>query len=365
MASKTKSKGTEIVKQPVAQMVQPPSGYREFLADLKDRIRKAQVKAALSASREMILLYWDIGRRILRRQQEQGWGAKVIDRLSADLRKSFPEMRGFSARSLKYMRAFAAMYPDKQFVQEVLAQITWYHNITLLDKVKDRTEREWYIQKTIENGWSRNVMVHQIESGLYHRQGKAITTFERTLPAPQSDLAQQLIKDPYTFDFLTLSEKASERELERGLLTHLREFLLELGVGFSFVGSQYHLDVGDQDFYIDLLFYHLRLRCFVVIDLKVGEFKPEYVGKMSFYLSAVDDQLKHADDHPSVGIILCKSRKKIIVEYALRDTTRPMGVATYRLTEAMPDNLRDNLPTVEALEEELAKEGIAEQIHNR
>ncbi|MEE9167747.1 MAG: PDDEXK nuclease domain-containing protein [Candidatus Neomarinimicrobiota bacterium] len=346
------------MKQPVAQLIEPPVGYAELLEDLKKRIRTAQIKASLSVNRELVLLYWDIGQRILLRQRQEGWGTKVVARLAADLKNSFPDMTGFSPRNLKFMRALAEAHPDRSIVKQLVSQIPWGHNIRIIQTVKDAHEREWYIQKTIENGWSRNVLVHQIESGLYQRQGKSITTFERTLPAPRSDLAQQLIKDPYIFDFLTLSEKATERDLERGLLAHLREFLLELGVGFSFVGSQYHLEVGDQDFYIDLLFYHLRLRCFVVIDLKIGKFKPEYVGKMSFYLSAVDEQLRHPDDHSSLGIILCKSRNKIIVEYALRDTEKPMGVVTYRLTEAMPDNLKENLPTVEALEEELAKEEI-------
>jgi len=330
-----------------------PAGYAEFLADLKDRIRRARVKAALSANRELILLYWEIGRMILERQRKEGWGSKVIDRLAHDLRREFPDMKGFSARNLKYMRAFAEAYPDKKFVQEVLAQITWYHNITLLEKVKDPKERIWYIQQTIEHGWSRNVLVHQIESGLYHRKGKAITNFDRTLPAPQSDLAQEMLKDPYVFDFLGLTEDIRERELEKQLIARIRDFLLELGVGFAFVGSQVHLEVGGEDFYLDLLFYHLKLRCYVVIELKTGEFKPEYAGKMNFYLSAVDDLLRHPDDRPSIGIILCKSKNKVIVEYALRDTTKPIGVSSYRLTRALPEEIKSSLPSVEELEREL------------
>jgi len=330
-----------------------PAGYGEFLTDLKERTRRARVKAALSANRELILLYWEIGRMILERQRKEGWGSKVIDRLAQDLRREFPDMKGFSARNLKYMRAFAEAYPDKKFVQEVLAQITWYHNITLLEKVKDPKERIWYIQQTIEYGWSRNVLVHQIESGLYHRKGKAITNFDRTLPAPQSDLAQEVLKDPYVFDFLELREEIRERELERELITRIRDFLLELGVGFAFVGSQVHLEVGGEDFYLDLLFYHLKLRCYVVIELKTGEFKPEYAGKMNFYLSAVDDLLRHPDDKPSIGIILCKSKNKVIVEYALRDTTKPIGVSSYRLTRALPEEIKSSLPSVEELEREL------------
>lgn len=283
-------------------------GYNDFLHDLKERIRRAQVRAVLAVNRELVLLYWQIGCDILTRQQQQGWGAKVIERLAKDLQREFPEMKGFSSRNLKYMRAFAEAYPDEQTVQQAAAQIPWFHNCVLLDKVKDRTERLWYIQQTLEYGWSRNVLVHQIDSGLYHRQGRAITNFERALPKPQSDLAQQLLKDPYNFDFLSLGKEAQERDLERALLDHIRKFLLELGVGFAFVGSQYHLTVGGDDFYIDLLFYHLRLRCYVVIDLKMSAFQPEFSGKMNFYLSAVDDLLRHPDDQPSIGMILCKSK---------------------------------------------------------
>jgi predicted nuclease of restriction endonuclease-like (RecB) superfamily len=330
-----------------------PKGYNSFLTELKERIRHAQLRAALSVNRELVLLYWSIGRDILTRQNEQGWGAKVIDRLAADLRKAFPEMTGFSPRNLKYMRAFAEAWPDESFVQQVAAQIPWFHNCVLLDHVKNRQEREWFIRQTIENGWSRNVLVHQIESGLYRRQGKALTNFTRTLPALQSDLAQQVVKDPYNFDFLTLSQEAQERELERGLLDHIRDFLLELGVGFAFVGSQYPLEVGGEEFRIDLLFYHLKLRAFVIVDLKMEVFKPEFSGKMNFYLSAADDLLRHPTDQPSLGIILCKSKNKIVAEYALRDLRKPMGISEYRLTESLPKQLKASLPSIKQLEAEL------------
>jgi predicted nuclease of restriction endonuclease-like (RecB) superfamily len=330
-----------------------PEDYHDFLRELKGRILQAQVRAVLSVNRELVLLYWQIGGDILDRQQQQGWGAKVIDNLATDLRKAFPEMKGFSSRNLKYMRSFAEAYPDEQFVQEVLAQITWYHNIALMEKLKSLEERLWYARQTIEQGWSRNVLVHQIESGLYRRQGKADTNFSRTLPNPQSELAQQLFKDPYNFDFISLGKEAQERELEKALIDRIRDFLLELGVGFAFVGSQYHLEVEGEDFYVDLLFYHLRLRCFVVIDLKVEAFKPEFSGKMSFYVSAVDDLLKHEDDMPTIGIILCKNRKQKIVEYALRDLNKPIGVSTYQLRETLPEQLQGSLPTVEQLEAEL------------
>ncbi len=330
-----------------------PQDYDDFLRGLKERILSAQVKAALSVNRELVLLYWYIGREILTRQQQQGWGAKVIDKLAADLRQAFPEMKGFSARNLKYVRAFAQAYPDEEFVQQLVAQIPWGHNVRILDAVKDSEERKWYVEQTIQYGWSRNILVHQIESGLYHRQGKAVTNFDRTLPKPQSELAQQLLKDPYNFDFLSLGEEAQERDLEKALIEQIRKFLLELGVGFAFMGSQYHLEVGDQDFYIDLLFYHVRLRCYVVIDLKIEEFKPEFSGKMSFYVSAVDDLLRHPDDKPTIGMILCKTKNQTIVEYALRDMNKPIGVSTYQLRDALPEQLQGSLPTIEQLEAQL------------
>ena len=332
-----------------------PQGYGELLDDLKARVRRARVTAALSVNRELVLLYWQMGREILDRQHAFGWGGGIIEQLSRDLRRAFPEMRGFSARNLWYMRAFAEAYPDEQVVRQFVAGIPWGHNLRILDSVADQAERQWYVEQCIQHGWSRNVLVHQIESGLYRRQGRAVTNFERTLPPPQSDLANQILKDPYSFDFLTLGDEAHERDLHRGLVEHLRSFLLELGVGFAFVGSHHRLEVDGQDFYLDLLFYHLTLRCFVVVELKVGEFKPEYAGKMNFYLSATDDLLRHRDDQPSVGLILCKTQNRIIAEYALRDTRKPIGVAEYRLTESLPDELRGNLPTVEELEAELSK----------
>lgn len=331
-----------------------PEGYEDFLRELKGRIRAAQGKAVLAVNRELILLYWHIGRDILHRQDQAGWGAKVIERLAADLHSEFPEMQGFSHRNLKYMRAFAEAWPDQSIVQQLVAQIPWGHNVRILDHVKDLQEREWYVRATLENGWSRNVLVLQIESGLYRRMGKAQTNFPQALPAPQSDLAQQLLKDPYNFDFLTLAKHAHERELEAGLLEHLRKFLLELGIGFALVGSQYPLEVGEEDFRIDLLFYHFKLRCFVVIDLKMGPFKPEYAGKMNFYLSAIDDLLRHPDDQPTIGLILCKTKNTIVAEYALRDTGKPIGISGFRVTESLPANLKGSLPAIEDLEAQLS-----------
>jgi predicted nuclease of restriction endonuclease-like (RecB) superfamily len=330
----------------------PPDDYAILLAALKDRIRTARLRAALAVNRELILLYWSIGRDILARMSAEGWGAKVIERLAKDLRHDFPDMTGLSARNLSYMRAFAEAYPDQQIVQQVVAQLPWGHNLRLLDTLKDQTERLWYARQTVEHGWSRAVLVHQIESRLIHRQGKAITNFGQTLPKPQSDLARELMKDPYDFEFLALTEEVSERALQRGLLDHLRALILELGKGFAFVGSQYHLEVGGQDFYLDLLFYHLRLRCFVVIELKVDEFRSEYAGKMNFYLSAVDDLLRHPSDAPTIGMILCKGKNAVIVEYTLRDVAKPMGVAEYRLSSQLPQKLRADLPTLDDLARE-------------
>ncbi|NKK70066.1 DUF1016 family protein [Rhizobium leguminosarum bv. viciae] len=320
--------------------------YAAFVGDLKQKIAAARHRAGLSVNRELILLYWTIGRDILTRQEHEGWGARVIDRLAEDLSRAFPEMTGLSARNLKYMRAFAEAWPDSEFVQQVVALLPWGHNVRLLDAVKAPQERAWYARQAIGHGWSRNVLAHQIGSNLFARQGSALTNFSRTLPAEQSELAQQILKDPYTFDFLALGPEMLERDLERGLIEHLRLLILELGKGFAFVGSQYHLEVGDQDYYLDLLFYHLRLRCFVVIELKIEDFKPEFAGKMNFYLSAVDDQLRHPDDKPTIGIILCKGRNEVIVEYALRDSNKPMGVAQYKLSQALPPQLEEDLPTV-------------------
>ncbi|WP_234891129.1 PDDEXK nuclease domain-containing protein [Agrobacterium vitis] len=321
--------------------------YATFVGDLKQKIVAARHRAGLSINRELVVLYWTIGRDILGRQEREGWGARVIDRLANDLGQAFPEMTGLSARNLKYMRAFAEAWPDGDFVQQVVALLPWGHNVRLLDALKTPGERTWYARQAIEHGWSRNVLVHQIDSNLFGRQGSALTNFSRTLPAEQSELAQQILKDPYTFDFLSLGPEMLERDLERGLIEHLRSLILELGKGFAFVGSQYHLEVGGQDYYLDLLFYHLRLRCFVVIELKIEDFKPEFAGKMNFYLSAVDDQLRHTDDQPTIGIILCKGRNEIIVEYALRDSSKPMGVAQYQLSPALPAQFQRELPTVE------------------
>lgn len=327
-----------------------PTGYSIFLTELKTRIRQAQFKAAVSVNRELILLYWNIGKEILTNQDKLGWGSKVIDQLSQDLRKEFPDMKGFSVRNLKYMQAFAAAYPDLKFVQQVAAQLPWFHICLLITRIKRPDERLFYLKKTIEHGWSRSILTHQIDLNLYDRQGKAITNFSHTLPSPSSDLAQETLKDPYIFDFLMLSEEAQERDLEDALISHIQQFLLELGIGFAYIGRQYPLTVGDQDFYLALLFYHTRLHCYVVIELKAHEFKPEYAGKLNFYLSAVDDLIRQEGDHPTIGILLCREKNRAIAEYALRDIHKPIGVSEYLLTRALSEDLKGRLPSVEEME---------------
>lgn len=286
-------------------------------------------------------------------------GARVVERLAEDLRREFPDLRGLSRTNLLYTRAFAAAYPDAEIVQQLVGQVPWGHHTILLDKVYGLEERIWYVRQIIEHGWSRTVLVHQVESGLYERRGQAVTNFDRTLPAAQSDLAVELIKDPYHFAFVGMGRDLEERELERALLAHVRDFLLELGVGFAFVGSQYRLEVGGQDYHLDLLFYHIRLECYVAVDLKVGSFRPEYAGKMNFYLSALDDRLRQEGDGPSIGLVLCKERNRVVAEYALRGIAVPIGVAEYRLMDDLPARLKESLPSPEQLESELDDRGAS------
>ncbi|AXE94620.1 DUF1016 domain-containing protein [Paraburkholderia terricola] len=335
-----------------------PAGadYAAWLNDLKARVASARQRAALAVSRDLVLLYWQIGRDIAQRQQAQGWGAKVIDRLARDLRSAFPDMRGFSPRNLKYMRAFAQAWPDGEFVQQAAAQLPWFHLCTLLDKLATREEREWYAAKAVEHGWSRNVLVMQIETRVRDRQGNAVTNFPERLPSPQSDLARDSLKDPYIFDFLGLSEDAQERDLEHALTRHITKFLLELGAGFAFVGRQYRLEVGGDEFFVDLLFYHLKLRCYVVVELKATPFRPEYAGQLNFYLSAIDAQLKAPSDQPTIGLLLCKEHNRLVAEYALRGIAKPMGVAEYQLLREIPQPLATELPSIEEIEAELGDE---------
>ena len=328
--------------------------YENFLRDLKTRIQAAQTRAALAVSKELISLYWQIGCDITERQEQQGWGDGILQRIADDIKADFPGVQGFSRRNLYRMRGFYQAYRSLgEFVPQLAAQIPWFHNVIILEKIKDAQTRFWYAQQTIANGWSRSVLEMHIESRLHERQGKAVANFERTLPAPLSDLAREMLKDPYHFDFLTLHDAAVERDLERGLITHVRQFLLELGSGFAFVGSQYPLSVGDEDFYIDLLFYHLKLRFYVVIDLKMRAFKPEDAGKMNFYLSVVDDTLRHESDAPTIGIVLCKTRDKVVAEYALRGMSQSIGVSEFLHTITLPEKFKGSLPTIEELEAQL------------
>ncbi|MBD3887316.1 DUF1016 domain-containing protein [Phormidium tenue FACHB-886] len=326
-----------------------PANYDDFLNSLKEHIRRSQVQAALAVNQELISLYWQIGQEILSKERNQGWGAKVVERLASDLKREFPEMKGFSVRNIRYMKSFAEAYPDPVILQRSVARLPWRHNIALLEKLKSSDERLWYAEQAVENGWSRDVLVLQIESQLHLRIGGATTNFEQILPKPQSDLANSLLKDPYHLEFLTLSKDAQERDLENALVTHIRDFLLELGVGFAFVGSQFPIEVDGREYRIDMLFYHLRLRCYVVVELKIGDFQPSFGSQVNFYISAVDDLVRHPDDEPTIGLILCTSKSKTIVEYALRNLNTPIGVATHRFSK----QIEENLPSVEQLEMEL------------
>ena len=371
-------------------------GYVALLTEVKSRIRSAQIRATLGANAEMLAMYWDVGRMIEQRQKAEGWGAAVIPRLASDIRNELPEVKGFSERNLKRMVAFFREYSAsglivpqaaaqlmteakvprlaaqteakmilpqsvakrdgiRPILQQAAAKLPWFHHVILMEKVKDLPTRYWYMLAIVEQGWSRDVLVTMIKNRAHERQGKAVTNFESRLPTPQSDLARQVLKDPYIFDFLTLEEPFHEREMETSLVRHLEKFLIELGRGFAFVGRQFHLDVGEEDFYLDLLFYHLKLRCFVVIDLKKGPFKPEYAGKMNFYCSVVDERLRHESDNPTIGLILCQDRKKIIAEYALRGVKKPIGVSEYELTRALPARFKSALPAIETIEKELSE----------
>lgn len=328
------------------------SEYLETIEQVKSEIRAAQYKASVSVNQELILLYHSIGEVI---NTHKVWGNKFIDSLAKDIKISFPNAKGYSVRNLKYMAKFAMAYPDRQFVQTVSAQIPWSHNTAILDKVKDPDQRVWYIQKTAENGWSHSVLIHQIESGLYERQviAEKISNFESRLPSPQSELAIQTMKDPYIFDFIPFKEDMVERDVERALVHDVTKLLLELGTGFAFLGNQYCINVGGDDFYIDLLFYNLNLRCYVVIELKTGDFKPEYAGQLNFYLSAVDGILKKEQDNPSIGLLLCKSKNDLVAEYSLKDMSKPIGVSEYQITSNLPIELGKQLPSVEDIQKHI------------
>lgn len=330
-------------------MLMNQAEYLETISAIKSEIKGAQYRAVLGANRELIMLYWRIGQVI---NAHKTWGNKFVENLAADIKLEFPSATGYSARNLKYMAKFAETYPDIEFVQTVSAQISWSHNVAILDKVKDADQRVWYMESASKNGWSKNVLVHQIESGLYERQALSgkVNNFAAALPPQQSELAQQMMKDPYVFDFIPFREDMVERDIERALVSEVTKLLLELGTGFAFLGNQYHLNVGGDDFYVDLLFYHLKLRSYVVIELKTGEFKPEYAGQLNFYLSAVDGILKAEGDNPSIGLLLCKTKNDLVAEYSPKDVSKPIGVSEYRVTGVLPEELRDKLPSVEDIQ---------------
>lgn len=348
--------------------------YREWLKELKQKVRKAQLKAAVAVNHELLKFYWELGADIVEKQKDSVWGSGFLKQLSHDLMTEFPTIKGFSLANLQYVRRWYLFYvekinnsgtacstidkmPEPLCLEKLVVQlvnIPWGHNLVIISKCRALEEALFYVRQIIENNWSRNVLVQQIETRLYERKGKAVTNFINTLPAPQSDLAQQMLKDPFNFDFLTLTEDYNERELERGLIRHVTKFLIELGAGFAYMGKQVLLQVGERDFFLDLLFYHTQLHCYVVIELKTGDFEPEFAGKLNFYIKAVDEKFRQDADNDTIGILLCKNKDKLVVEYALSDINKPMGVSEYQLTQALPDNLKSSLPSIEEIEAELS-----------
>ena len=332
------------------------SGYITWLRELKQKIRKAQLKAGQAVNSTLLELYWEIGKDIVDKQKQASWGSGIIEKLAKDLKGEFPYIKGFSRRNIYAIRQWYLFYSKEYaIVPRAVAQIPWRHNRLIITKIKNVEEALFYTNSTIENGWSMDILEIQIENDYYASNGKSITNFSKTLSTPQSDLAKQTIRDPYNFGFLGLENEAQEREIEWELTRRITDFLLELGKGFAFIGRQYKIEVSESDYFIDLLFYHLDLRCYVVIELKAGKFKPEFAGKLNFYLSAVDSQIKKTEDNPTIGIILCKKKDKIEAEYSLRNINKPIGISNYKLTNAIPDNLTTTLPTVEELEVELAE----------
>ncbi len=326
--------------------------YFKVLESVKSQIQNSQYKAILGLNREQIFLFWNIGKVII---ENNKYGSGFVENLARDIKSEFPNARGYSVRNLRYMRRFAEMFDENENLQEPLADLTWYHLQTLMDKIDDKSTYLWYANKALENGWSRNILLHQIETKLYERQGlpgKA-TNFDHVLPSPQSELARDTLKNPYVFDFIEIRDDIIEREIEHELVANIAKTLIELGTGFAFLGNQNHLSVGNEDYYLDLLFYNTRLRCYVVIELKAGKFKPEYAGKLNFYLSVTDDMLRNEHDNPSIGILLCKERDKLTAEYALRDINKPIGVSEYRLSDFVPQELADTLPSAEDIEKRI------------
>lgn len=338
----------------MTQSIVKTEDYLAFIQDIKQRIQGAQIKASVAVNQALLHLYWELAERIVAKQLESAWGDGFLLQMSRDLQAEFPEMKGFSLRNLKYMRQWFQFWSAEPAIgQQLVAQIPWGHNLVIIGKIKTTEQALFYVQKTIQNNWSRVVLTHQIESGLHLREGKAVTNFQNTLPAPHSDLARQMLKDPYHFDFLMLRERHDEQELENALIEHITRFLLELGAGFSYLGRQYKLEVDGDEFFIDLLFYHVRLHCYVVVELKTVKFKPEFAGKLNFYISAVDEILKAEQDNPTIGILICKSKKDTVVEYALRNINKPIGVSEYTITQNLPEELKSSLPSIEEIEAEL------------
>jgi len=327
--------------------------YKEFIQNIKSKIHSAQIKAHVKVNEEMLGLYWDIGAMIVEKQKNSAWGDGLIEQISKDLQREFPNLKGFSFRNIKYMKQWYLFYSNGQQAVAQIFMIPWGHHIAIVSKIKDKTKAIFYIQKTVQNNYSRAALIHQIESDLYERSGKAVTNFTSKLPSPQSDLANQITKDPYNFDFLDIRQRHDERELEDALMQNMTKFLLELGQGFSFLGRQYKLEVAKNEFKIDLLFYHVKLHCYVVVELKTGDFKPEYAGKLNFYISAVDGEIKDERDNPTIGILICRSKNDTVVEYALKDINKPIGVSEYQFTQILPENLKSSLPSIEEIEAEL------------
>ena len=339
--------------------------YKSWINDVKMRIKQSQIKASVKINYELLDLYWELGRDIVSKQENAKWGDSFLNVMSKDLQKAFPGMSGFSTQNLRSVRFWYKFYNDNanclqvvsefEMVEKMVKSIPWGHNQRIMYKCKDINEALFYVQKTMDNNWSRNVLEHQIDSGLYERQGKAITNFQVKLPVPQSDLAEQTLKDPYNFDFLTLREEYDEKELEDALVNQITQFLLELGTGFSYLGRQVHIKVGESDFYMDLLFYHVRLHCYVVVELKTEKFKPEFAGKLNFYVTAVNKNMKSEQDNQTIGILICKDKDDVVAEYSLDDMSQPIGIAQYELTKVLREEFKSSLPSIEEIENELSE----------
>ncbi len=344
------------IKEPRLNVI---NEYIELLGTIKSKFYSTQLKAVVTVNQEMLKFYWELGNLIIEKQKYTNWGDKLIQQLSHDLKIEFPDIKGFSISNLKYVKQWVKFYSNNSLIsQQAVGQITqipWGHNIAIISKCKNINEAIYYVYNTAQYNWSRNVLVHQIESGLYQREGKAINNFSTKLPAPQSDLAVQTLKDPYIFDFLNMTKDFTERDLEKELVNHISHFLLELGQGFAYIGKQVNIQVGGKDFFIDLLFYHTNLHCYMVVELKNSEFEPEHAGKLNFYIKAVDQQLKKNIDQPTIGLLICKSKNKIIAEYALSDINKPIGVSEYKLIKSLPENLKPNLPSIEDIENEFTE----------